>query len=307
MALTASCPPSRTGGSGSIAVATWNIRNGCNGGLESASRAMEAMGVDLGVFLETKLTGGVYTRNSSGYSVVTSDAPSSHQGGIALFWRANKTYEIEDWRIRGPNVLSFVIETGSQRFYVVGCYMPPNDLRTLPQVEQALNECPKGHAPLLIGDLNVNLCAPRDERDERIDEVVEDVCGLTDLSKHFRQRFRGHTRGRWTWRMRRGSRWVTSQCDYFLDRATDHRKFCSVCLRHPFNHISDHRAIITKICVGSSTKMTAYRKRMAKIPIKLPQGPLDELTTRFEELRLDVVAPPTRALLRRHQFTMLST
>jgi hypothetical protein len=82
-------------------------------------------------------------------------------------------------------VLSFVVVTGSQHFYAVGCYIPPTNLSTLPQVEQALNKCPKGHTPLLIGDLNVNLCAPRDGREERITEVVEDICGLTDLSKHF--------------------------------------------------------------------------------------------------------------------------
>jgi hypothetical protein len=148
---------------------------------------MEEMGVNLGVFLETKLTGRVYTRNSNGYSLIASDAPSVHQGGIALFWRANKTYEVEDWHIRGPNVLSFVIVIRSQCLCVVGCYIPPNNLCTLPHVKQALNKCPKGHTPLLIGDLNVNLCAPWDERDERIAEVVEDVCGLTNLSKHFRQ------------------------------------------------------------------------------------------------------------------------
>ena len=61
MASTASCPPSQTDGSGSITVATWNIRNGHNGELDSALRVMEAMGVDLGVLLETKLTGGIYT------------------------------------------------------------------------------------------------------------------------------------------------------------------------------------------------------------------------------------------------------
>jgi hypothetical protein len=34
---------------------------------------------------------------------------------------------------------------------------------------------------------------------------------------------------------------------------------------------------------------------MTKFPIKFPQGTLDKLMTCFEELRLDVVAPPTRA------------
>jgi hypothetical protein len=43
------------------------------------------------------------------------------------------------------------------------------------------------------------------------------------------------------------------------------------------------------------TKMTAYRERLAKFPVKLPRGPQDEITTLFEKVCLNVVAPPTRA------------
>jgi hypothetical protein len=116
MVLTASLPPSQTDSSGSIAVATWNIHNGRNGGLKSALRAMEAMDIDLGVFLETKLTGGVYTWNSSQYSIIACNAPSAHQGGIAFFWWANKMYKVEDRCIHGPNMLSFVILRGANAF-----------------------------------------------------------------------------------------------------------------------------------------------------------------------------------------------
>jgi len=95
---------------------------------------------------------------------------------------------------------------GEPTIYIVGCHIPPTVLSTLPQVEQALKELPTGRTPLLIGDLNGNLHTPRDKRDEWIAEVVEDVCGLTDLSKHFRQQSCGHTLGRWTLRMRRGGK-----------------------------------------------------------------------------------------------------
>ncbi len=191
--------------------------------------------------------------------------------------------------------LTFVLVTGSTRFFAVGCYIPPNNLSILAIIKQAWNECPCGHTPILLGDLNINLRSPRDERDQKISEVVEDVMGLSDLSQHFRQQSCGSVRGRWTWRMRRGRRWITSQCDYFLGRATNHRKFCSIRLRTPSCHNSDHRAIITNICVGSATRMMAYRKRMAKFPLKLPSGPQEELCALFEELRLDVEAPPKRA------------
>jgi hypothetical protein len=113
MAEMAPCTPSRADGSGSIAVTTYNIRSGWNGGLKSALWAMDGIGADLGILLETKVTDRIYTRNSSGYSVVALNAPSAHQGGIVLFWRSNKSYEVEDWRIRGPNVLTFVLVTGS--------------------------------------------------------------------------------------------------------------------------------------------------------------------------------------------------
>jgi hypothetical protein len=245
---------------------------------------MEAMGVDIGIFQETKITGGIYTRSLSGYSFVASDAPSVHQGGIALFWRPNKSYEVEDWRVRGPNVLSFVIVMGGERFYAVGCYIPPNKLSTLTMIVQAWNECPSGHTPFLLGDLNVNLCASRDGRDEQIAEAVEDLMGLCNLSKHFLQRSRGLMRGRWTWRMRRGGRWVSSQCDYFLGWRTDRRKFRSIRLQTPYHHDSDHRAIITGIRMGSATKMAAYRRRLAKFPAKLPLGPQTELCSMFEEV-----------------------
>ena len=213
-------PPSRAEGGGSFTVASYNIRSGRNGGLESALRAMKQMGVDCGVLLETKLTEGVYTRWSSGYNVRSTHAPSKWQGGISLFWRTSGTYEIEQVEIRGPNVLSFQLVSGAARWYIIGCYIPPNDLTTLTHVDEAWRACPKGCLPILLGDLNVNLAAPRNNRDDTIADQV-DAMALIDMSTHFRQRRGRRSRGRWTWRMRRGRRWVSSQCDYILGRATD--------------------------------------------------------------------------------------
>ena len=105
-------PPSRADGRGSFSVATYNVRCGRNAGLESALRAMAATGVDLGIFTETKITDGVYTRFSSGYNVTASNAVSASQGGIALFWRDNEIYEVEEVATRGPNVLTFELVTG---------------------------------------------------------------------------------------------------------------------------------------------------------------------------------------------------
>ena len=62
MVVTVPCTPSRADGSGSIAVATYNIRSGWNRGLEFALRAMDGIGADLGILMETKVTDGIYTQ-----------------------------------------------------------------------------------------------------------------------------------------------------------------------------------------------------------------------------------------------------
>jgi hypothetical protein len=117
---------------------TFNVRSGHNGGLESALRAMAATGVDCGVFTETKITDDIYSQFSLGYNVFASNAISIRQGGIALFWRNNDLYEIEESKICGPNVLSFELVTGKTRFYVVGAYLPLSDPGTvLMHVKQA--------------------------------------------------------------------------------------------------------------------------------------------------------------------------
>ncbi len=60
---------------------------------------MDHLGVNIGFLVETKLTDGIYTRFLSGYEVVASTAPSSRQGGIALFWRSNNSYEIKETKV----------------------------------------------------------------------------------------------------------------------------------------------------------------------------------------------------------------
>ena len=193
--------------------------------------------------------------------------------------------------MRGPNVRSFLLVSGATRYYIVGCYIPPNNLTTLTHIKQAWMACPKGCLPIVLGDLNVNLAAPRDERDETIAEQV-DAMNLVDMSSRFCQRRGKNSHGRWTWRMRRGGRWVSSQCDYFLGRATDLGRFWRVSVRLPFCHDSDHRALVAKIRAGGGREMKKYRRRYRCFPLRVPSEPHTELVGAYEELRRDVIPPP---------------
>ena len=59
-----------------------------------------------------------------------------------------KVKEIEDF---GPNVVSFFLALGAQRWYVAISYVPPNDVTAVHQVDQALVENPKGVETILLG------------------------------------------------------------------------------------------------------------------------------------------------------------
>ena len=74
---------SPTRGTVPIRFGTYNIRNGRNRGSESSLGGMSQANMDLGIFQETKVTDGIYTRGSDGYSVVATDAPIRHRGGLA--------------------------------------------------------------------------------------------------------------------------------------------------------------------------------------------------------------------------------
>ena len=72
-------------------------------------RGMAQANIDLGVFQETKCTDGIYTRASAGYRVIATNAPSRHRGGVALFYRTEAQFAVEEVRVYGPRVLSFEV------------------------------------------------------------------------------------------------------------------------------------------------------------------------------------------------------
>ncbi len=104
VAMTRTCSPSRPDGSGSIALASFNIQSGRNGGLEAALRAMDQLGVDIGFLMETKLTGGIYTRQSSGYDVLASTASCRAQGGLPSFGGATFRMRSRRQEFGGPTL-----------------------------------------------------------------------------------------------------------------------------------------------------------------------------------------------------------
>ena len=159
--------------------------------------------MELGILQETKLTDGIYTRGSAGYSVIATDAPSRHRGGVALFYRSEPHFVMEAVEKFGPNVLGFQLATGAQRWYIVGVYIAPKDTETMERLVEEIRKKPRGAELLVAGDFNADIAAP--EGDQRAENIVTELAtaGLEDMARHFLPREKRWCRDRRTWGMRR--------------------------------------------------------------------------------------------------------
>ena len=282
---------SQTKGTDEINIATYNIRSGRNGRLETALRAMEQMNVDLGILTEAKLTDGIYTRCSSGYNVVATNARAHFQGGVALFYKNSPDWQVESVRHHGPNVISFQLVAASRRWGVIGAYVPPSDLDTVEYIIQAFEALPRAIPPILLGDLNVDLDNPRDERGQAITTEMA-VLGLEDLLLHFRLR-RSYRHGM-TYMQHRNGETVRARCDYLL--GTDRRMFTNVSIRDPRLFTSDHLMVHGSLLLNSSRRHSlAYVRARKRFPLQPPKGgTMTRADALFQALKLNIT-PPTHA------------
>ena len=122
---------------------------------------------------------------SAGYRVVATDAPSQHRGGVALFYRPSPLFAVEAVREYGPNVLSFEVATGGRRWYIIGCYLAPNDARTIDRVVTAMGDQPRGTALLVAEDLNTDLGATDNDRRRSDIAAAMTEAGVEDMLAHF--------------------------------------------------------------------------------------------------------------------------
>ena len=72
-----------------------------------------------------------------------------------------------------------------RRWYIIGCYLSPNDTSTIESVVAALKERPRGAALLVAVDLNTTLADP--ENDQRGTDIAAALTAelLEDMSAHF--------------------------------------------------------------------------------------------------------------------------
>ena len=213
-----------------------------------------------------------------------------------MCWKENDSFELEEHKVWGPNVISCRIITGGYSYYAVGCYIPPSEttLASFDTAIEAWNQCPQGFIPILMGDLNANINNPRNERDWRISEQI-DSWDSDCLTGHYKSRRRRIARGNWTWRQRRLGRWISSKPDYAITTPRGRKRVRRVRIVWPRHHDSDHRAIILNLKRGNIRRLRKYRRQLQTFPLT-PARPLTEPENVFEALKASVERPKPREL-----------
>jgi hypothetical protein len=111
-------------------------RDGCCG------KRVGADGVGIGILIEMKVTNNRYSKSLSGYRVLVSKAASPHQGGIGLIWREDHDgFEVKALQPLTPNLMTFQLVMGYERYYIAGIFLPP----------QLYDGC--GQSPSGMGDM----------------------------------------------------------------------------------------------------------------------------------------------------------
>ena len=83
-----------------------------------------------------------------------------HRSGVAIFYHKAENFTPEVLRLHSPNVVRFQMESGGQRWHVVGCYIAPYDASTIEAVVMAIIQRPLRTELLAANDFNVKLSAP---------------------------------------------------------------------------------------------------------------------------------------------------
>ena len=86
----------RTGGT-TVRMASYNIRDGRQGGLYSAARALRKSKVDVAVLQETKIAKAKFApRRAEGYTIRVAPTSGRNCGGVALAVRENSQFPLQD-------------------------------------------------------------------------------------------------------------------------------------------------------------------------------------------------------------------
>ena len=115
--------------------------------------------------------------------------------GVQIWHKDNNTFQF------GPNIVGFQLIMVALWWYIIECYLEPDDTSTIESVVAALKGRPRSPALLVAEYLNTTLMEPENDRNgtDIAAALTEEV--LKDMATHFLPLQRKWGRERRTWSM----------------------------------------------------------------------------------------------------------
>ena len=82
--------------------------------------------------------------------MVATEAPSAHSDVIAMFYRAAEHFSVEALQIYGANIIRFQLVSGDRQWFIVGCYLAPDDDSKIDDFVAAIIHWPREVALLVV-------------------------------------------------------------------------------------------------------------------------------------------------------------
>jgi hypothetical protein len=206
-----------------------------------------------------------------------------------LAYRSSKFCQVEAVKRNGPNVIGFQLVSDNRRYSCVGGYIPPNDMEAIGNIEAAFREAPR-NTIILLGDLNMDLVRPHNDRGMEIATMVANL-GVEDIIQYFCQKQK-HRKGS-TWRMQRGDRWIKSRCDYIL--GTDKRIFKKISVKEPRHFYSDHLMVVGVLTSRPIKENRRYLMGWKKFTLSLGKdGPKTKSDALFSDIKTFIIETTPR-------------
>ena len=99
---------------------------------------------------------------------------SAHSVGGGIFYRTADYFSVKAYQAHRANVVIFQLVLGDRRWFIVGCYVAPDNASTIEDVVAAIYTRPRGEALLVVRNFNTELATPEVwEWDEVIAAALE--------------------------------------------------------------------------------------------------------------------------------------
>ena len=120
---------------------------------------MLQINLDFVVFQYNKVKDGIYMCVPACYRVLVADMPSRHPWGVAIFYWYVPHFQVEYFQPHGRNMISFQLDYDKRRWFIVGCYIYPDNASNVESIIADIRKCTHRDALLVDGNSNIYLAA----------------------------------------------------------------------------------------------------------------------------------------------------